>query len=956
MGGARFHFSVLGALRIQRDGETLVLSSGRQRALLALLLQADGRPIVRDRLVDELWQQRPPATAVAALHVHMAKLRELIGDLLVLDTGGYWLRPDRYELDSRNFERLLAEARGATATDPQSARANLRQALELVRGEPLSDLPAEGSIGLWRQLLEEEVLQATLLDYELRLDGGADSELIAALEKLLVAHAFEERAWIVLITALERAGRRAEALDAYQRARRLFAKELGIDPSPRLQALQAKILTAQGAPSVSESTESAAPAETGQVESFIPAPPTPTVGRDSDLAELANLLEGGSRLITVVGPGGVGKTRVLVELARRSAERFPDGVVFVPLEQLEDAELLEAEIALALSRRPGAQSLTVDALAAHLQGREMLIALDNFEHLSDAAKVVAKLLEQAPKLTVAVSSRSPLRIRGEDAYEIEPLRLPRTHGLEEVLASPAAQLFLARLRAAGRRLNAGVADFPDAGSAQMVAAVCEAVDGLPLGIELAAARAATLGLELVAEQVSEPLALGENALSDLPRRHRTLTDTIGWSYDLLSERARPVFRASGAFLGSFSADALAATAGRESVLPELEELVSAGLIRVARNAGRFELLPLVRVFAERQLAEAEEAVEVYRAHAGHYVKVLRHVVEAFDAGTAPGELARLVEVDHPNLRQALDRAIERGESEAAAGLALALRPVWFTRMQDLEGQRLIGRVLDRLEVASEVELRLLRAASFLESWQTDDDDWTLRLVDRAAVLGDSDAQAVALVNLFGAAMNARRLDRLDELRPQLQAILSSGVSDRALVATAYHLAIDAYANGEFEQAAELASLSLERAQAIGFDYQAGTAASAVLLAGSARDGVIELTQLKDLLDLISRASVETMNVCGLWFVASYAAGIGSGTAVRWLALAESILVSLGIDLWPESLIRDETLAALGIELSDLSLETDSPDHRAALAQARMWLETRPADECSPRVVLRLTSG
>jgi predicted ATPase len=928
-------FEVLGPLTFEREGEVVPLPSGRQRSLLALLLQAGGVPLSRDRLIDELWGERPPASAVSALHVHLSKLRNLLDGLLVLETSGYALAPQGFELDVWHFDELVERARA----DPGNAGVLLGEALALVRGEPLCDVACEGTVSQWRRALEEKLLQAVMLRLDTDLAAGAAGELVAELERLVAAHPFEERLWGQLMVALYRSGRQADALDSYQRARRRFVDELGLEPGDALVQLQRRILDAD---STLRLTVDAAPARR-TAGSNLPRPTTRLVGRDRELTALEDLLaDPDVRLLTLAGPGGVGKTRLLIEIARRHEPDYADGAVFARLERLTDAAQVAAEIATALGKGDAADAPSADGLANYLREREVLVVIDNFEHLLPAAVLIAELLEQAPHIRVLVSSRMPLRIRGEHVFELEPLELPVGDSGAELSQSPAVQLFLQCALASNRKLDV------DMGLVQTVAGICRALDGLPLAIELAASRSQLLSPTEIAAQLADPLSIGEHALRDLPDRQQTLEATIDWSYDLLGEEARAVLRRAGVFLGGFSLEALEAVTGSPA-RSRLDELLDASLVRRQSAAGRFELLELVRAFALDALSDAGELPDARARERRYFAADVASASEGFDEGGSPGELAAPLMPDHANLRSALEDAIEQRDEQSALGLALALRPVWFASMLRVESQELVGRMLDTFTLGWNDEVRLLRAVSFVDGFGQAAGTWTRRLAKRAEEVGDAEAMTMAVANLFGQALNERDRDEMARLRPSLVALLNPEASPRALGWTHYFLALDAYVDGRFEAALEHSALSVEDAVACGHDFMHASAVATRLLARSAKDEGIRCADLAQALELMRRPSVQPMAAFALWLVARYAAGVEPETAGRWLAHAERILDAIDSKLWPESLLRDETMAVLA--LSDLAplLEATAPlDDGEALDEAVAWLAARDPAEISPR--------
>ena len=931
---------MLGPLTFERDGQVVAVPSGRQRSLLALLLLAGGVPLSRDRLIEELWGDRPPSSAVSALHVHLSKLRALLGGMLLLDTAGYALAAGDFELDVWRFDDLVEQARA----DPDRASLLLREALALFRGEPLSDVAAERSIAQWRCALEEKRLQANLLRIEADLDRGGAGELVPELERIAAEHRFEERVWGQLMLALYRAGRQADALDAYQRARRALAEELGLEPSEQLARLQQRILERD--PTLLVEQPAASPRQTqdpGVRPSNLPRPVTRLVGREDELHALSGLMAVPDvRLVTLTGPGGVGKTRLLLELAARHEQSYADGVAFVRLEHVTDPALVAAEIASAIAQRDRSEGPGADALPNYLRDRELLLVIDNFEHLMSAAILPAELLGSAPQLRVLVSSRTPLRIRGEQVFEVEPLPLPAGESDQEVSESPAVQMFLQCALASNRNLVVG------APVARTVAQICRALDGLPLAIELAASRASVLAPAQIGEQLAKPLSIGRRTLRDLPDRQQSLGTTIRWSYDLLTPPAREVFLCAGVFLGGFDAAALEATVGR-SPRAELNELLETSLIRHRADESRFEMLELVRAFALDELARVGELERTRARHRDYFVRQVAAVSEALDAGTSPGAAAAPILADHANVRAALEHAIEVGDEQSAISLALGLRPVWFAGMLRQESQELVDRLLARFPVPAEQEIALLRAVSFVEGFSPVVSEWTRRLVARAAELGDQEALATATGNLFGRAINARDRNEMGRLRPMLVAVITTEASPAALGWTHYFLALDAYVDGRFEEAYEHAALSAASAGELGHAYMLATAVATRLLAESARDRAIARSGLAEVLELVRDVSVQPLAAFALWFVARYAAAVAPETAGRWLAHADRIVAAIDSELWPESILRDECLTMLSVaEQGTLSGGAAPLDYATALAEAAAWVDMRDPSERVPR--------
>jgi predicted ATPase/DNA-binding SARP family transcriptional activator len=926
---------------VDRDGAAVALVGQKPRVLLAVLLMNRGRPVTVDQLVEALWGERAPASVASAVHVHLSKVRAAVGDLLVRTPAGYLLQAGGYRLDAERFEELVELGR----RDPARARRALAEALALWRGEPLADLPPEGPIGEWQRLLSEQHLHATVLRIDAELADGTAAELVGELEQLVRLHPFDERLWERLMLALYRAGRQAEALDVYARARTLLAAELGLDPGAGLQALHARVLRHDptlSLPGVSSglAAQAAAPAR-GRV--VLPQPATRLIGRAVNLLELEVLTDDPfCRLVTLLGPGGVGKTRLAIAHAQRWAERFADGAVFVGLARLTESGQVRAEVASTLAQRTGGTEPNEQNLPRFLQARELLLVIDNFEHVLPAADLVAELLEQAPGLKVLVTSRERLRLRGERLFEVEPLA---TEGVESAEAvAPAAELFIAGAQAVDRRFVADDATLVTIGE------ICRALDGLPLAIELAAARTAVLTVDEIAAQLAEPLSIGSGALRDLPDRHQTLTATIRWSYELLAPAAQRALRAASVFQGSFAREALDAVA-QAPISSEIDDLREASLVHTAGIVGRFRLLDLVRAFGREQLTEAGEATAVQRAHRSYYVK--RYAAVAADEHPAePGPVAREMAPDHADLRAAITSSVAASDAASAVTLTRALQPIWMTGQLEESGT-VVDQVLGAFSVSADDELYLLRMAAFANSYRPSNKYWAQRRVARAGELGQVGPQVAGLGNMIAHAFARRDFLEALTLRDQLLPLIDSPQLRRRTRASGlWMLAGCAYAEGDLAAACRLADEAVADAASDGHPHMLTIARTMRLEVSSAREQAIELHDLSEIVDGALTLQIADVSVATLVCAARYAVNFDPPFAAELLAEAQRLTAAaLGGDMWPESQLRDETLELLG--LADAAALLDqAPGEGSAdiLARLQTWLGGRSPTERAPRTV------
>ena len=938
-----YRFGVLGPLSVERDGQTLPIASGRQRTLLAVLLAAGG-PVSRDQLIDELWGERAPATAGKALSVFISRLRAQIGDVVAYRAGAYQLSAGDYELDADRFAALVARAR----TEPAVARALLAEALALFRGEPLADVDSDGAVGTWRRALAQERLAANIARIDLDLANGHGPELIAELEQLREAQPYEERIWAQSMVALSHAGRQVDALDAYQRVRRLFAFELGIEPGEPLARLQARILAGEEVAPVGSSVgeESVLVPLASQRPSGLPRPLGALVGRSSELAELTGLIaDPDVRILTLVGTGGVGKTRLALEFAHLQEQNFSGGAMFVALERVDDPALVPAEIAAAVGQLSGQAPPTVDRLGDVLADRELLLLLDNFEHVLPAAAAVASLVAAAPRIRVVVTSRSPLRIRGERLFDLDPLALP-AGGDADIGASSAVQLFLQLAAAVDRRLTV------DGELMRRAAAICRRVEGLPLGIELAAAQLRGLTPEQIEETLKRPLAFSGQAPRDLPARQQTLTETIGWSVNLLPPGARQTLLAASVFRGGFVLEALAAVSGSATVQEELEQLLDASLIRRESGERRFGMLELVRSFALDELASQGRSEEIRERHRRYFAEMIEPLGVLLDDGDPPGPLAVQLRPEHANLRAAFDHAVDSGDGASALALVRGMRSLWYDGWLRAEGCELIGRLLSRFAIDPDDELILLRAASFLEGMVMDSHahhPFTERLALLAEQLGNQSALSTAVANLTVMALNAQDTEAVGRLRLRLSLFADADIPPRYLAGLNNTLAAAAYLEGDIDAANAYAAEAVRLAASVDHAYGLGSARATQLMFLAIRDHEIRRSDLTEALETIARTAVAPLVVVALWLVARYAAEIDRDAAIRWMLDAERIYADVDLRLWPEEDLRTQTLAALGLEMLPAIAAEPVGDCFEILAAASAWLSARDAGETGVRL-------
>jgi predicted ATPase/DNA-binding SARP family transcriptional activator len=725
-------FRVLGPLEIVEAGAPIQLTARRQRALLAALLLRAGEGVSADALIDAVWGHAPPASAASVLRLYLSQLRRVLpAGRLIRRPPGYALVVEPGELDAARFEELMTEARLALAEDnPRLARSLLDRALGLWRGAALADLAEEPFARDEAARLEELRLGCSEDRFELDLALGGHGEVVADLERLVVEHPLRERLRRQLMLALYRAGRQADALACYRDGHTALGEELGLAPGPELRELERLILLQD--PSLDLVAANGRPSEGRGV----PVPATETIGRERELAELERLvLARSTRLITVVGAGGIGKTRLSVETAIRAGAKLADGAVVVELAPLRDPELLLPAIGRALGLREADSASWPARLGEHLRPLELLLVLDNLEHLVEGVAPLAGLLEVAPRLTIVATSRTVLRLAAEHVFEAPPLA-----------QAAAVELFTRRTLAAGASPAVVQA------SPEVVEQVCALLEGTPLAIELAAPWLRTLQPSELLGRLDSRLDTLQGGSRDAPARHRTLRSTIDWSYDLLDPGEQRLFVQLSVFSGGFTLESLLAVADSGDAVAQLGALVAASVVQA--GAGRHRLLEVVREYAAERLAE-DAAPKLRHAR---YFTALAEAAEQGLSGRDQGEWLGRLDAEHDNLRAALDWLAAGDDAAGELRLAVALGRFWYVRGHVGEGLARLRHAFERAPAsAGAMVAKALRSSSALALIQG---DYALArdLVERALALyrslGDRLGAARSLSNL-GAILHAQ---------------------------------------------------------------------------------------------------------------------------------------------------------------------------------------------------------
>ncbi len=908
-------FSLLGPLSVTLDGAPIALGGQKRRALLAVLLLDANHVVSRDRLIDALWGEDPPDTARNTIQVYVSQLRKLLPEG-VLETAapGYRLVVEPEAVDLFEFMRLSEEGRTALgAGDAPGAADALEAALALWRGAPLADFAWEPFAQTEIVRLEELRLAALEDRIEADLSLGRHGQLIAELERLVAEHPLRERLRGQLMLALYRSGRQADALAVYQRARRTMVDELGIEPGESLRRLERSILAHD--PSLN------APQAGATSPRRVPTPPTPLLGRERELAALADLVRNeDTRLVTLTGTGGIGKTRLALELVRRLAPEFHNGSAVATIATLRDPALVTRAILEALEI-PEVGRDPEEELIRVLKDSELLLLVDNFEQVLPAARNIARLLEAAPALKLIVTSRAPLHVAAEREFPVPPLA-----------EDEAAELFIARAQAANP-------DFAlSEQNAAAVAELCARLDGLPLAIELAAARTKLLPPTALLSRLGNRLELLTGGRRDAPQHQQTLRMTLDWSYDLLDPAAQRLFARLGVFAGGCTLPSAEAVCdGDGSVLEGLAALVDESLVvqrETLAGEPRFSMLEIVREYALERLSTSGEGEETRRRHLEHFV-VFAEQAEPELIGADQIEWLDRVDHEHDNLRAALAYALETADSSSALRLVVGVRRFWHIHGYLAEGRQVLESALAITPVApSEDRANALNMIGILAGEQGDFDAARVKfqaaLADARAV-GATRSISSALVNLGNMAFYGGDLDAARDLYKESIEHFASLGDLRGQALAKENVGLMALTADDVPEAVTWLTDALELAREVGDDREVAAASRSLAAAMIELGETVQATNLLAESLALARGLGEAhgIAVCLETFAGISATGGDVERAATLFGASDAARASIGAQRQPDQqILYDRWLARTLADLDTNTYSTRYEDGRA----------------------------
>ena len=679
---------VLGPVELFDDAKVVRVPRA-ERTLLVALAARLGERVSVDVLEEALWPNGPPPSARKTLQGHVVKLRRLLGPAAIVELdGSYRLDPDVVQVDSWRVATLVTEARELLRRgDFETAGRMLQDTRTEFRGEPYEGVAGAVPVGEVQRLQE---LRAAVVEdaAEVELARGSGETCIGDLELFVQANPYRERAWGQLMRALYQAGRPADALAAFGRARMILAVDLGIEPGPALREVEQAILTHD--PSL---VPNAAPRrELGRAN--LPAAVSPIVGRQLELTVLATMFAS-ERLITLTGVGGIGKTRLAIEIAAQSVGRHEVGPYFVDLAPIVDIDLVPAAVAAALGVHADPHEDVMTAVREAIADQQVVLLVDNCEHLlPKISGVVTTLLTSNPGVRILATSREQLGVAGEQVCPVDPLQVPPAGAApDQVEVSDAGALFLARLP---MNLATGPLS-PDELAA--VGRICRTLSGIPLGLELAAARCRTLSVSQLADRLDRWVGELAPLRHGVTPRHRTMAAALDWGFELLTPAAQVALQAMSVFAGGCDLAAFSTVCLDDSALPAddvLDELVRTSFVNVdfAAERTRYRLLEPVRQYASGHLATSGDSTERHRRHLDYYLALARALTNDIDQVGFDTQWDGL-RPELGNFRAALDwAATDRESTDAGLRLASRLFDLWTSDGHHDEGLSRIVTMLD----------------------------------------------------------------------------------------------------------------------------------------------------------------------------------------------------------------------------------------------------------------------
>jgi predicted ATPase/DNA-binding SARP family transcriptional activator len=756
-------FEILGPLRVIDGPTTLSPGSPQQQKVLALLLASPNQVVSSDRLIDQVWGEQPPPSARHLVQNYVWRLRKLIDDFAdpqrILSEGrGYAIRVAAEDLDALELVELVDKAQETQGYDTAAAERLLGEAVAMWRGRPFGDLSDDSpTLRAEATRLEEIYLRAVTKHIDARLELGDHQELVGELESLTTQYPYRERIWEQRMLALYRSGRQAEALRLCQTLRKMLGEDLGIEPGPAMNELEGRILLHD----VDLLWEPPPP------PSNLPTVMTSFVGRTSEIAEVVKLLDT-YRQITLTGPGGVGKTRLAIEVAKRVLSRFPDGVWWIDLAPLSDPLRVVAAIAEAFGVSAQPDTPLIESVTRSLERRRALLLVDNCEHVAAAvADVVTSILLGADRIRVVATSRTPLHVSGEVLWNVPALAVPLTEeaNVADLQLSDAIRLLIERGTAVDRTF--AVSD----DNARSVVELCRRLDGMPLAIEMAASRLGVLSPAQIVSSLDDRFSLLTRPEQGAVARHETLKTTIDWSYQLLEPGVRRIFDRLSTFAGAFGIEETTAIAfsddQRRTPLEVITDLVHASMVTTTgtdTEAVRYRLLETLRAYGTDRLRARGESDSASKAHADYFLGL---AIEATDAVETPGfaDWVQRFDEAYADLREALGWAMAHAQPDSYLPAAPALFQYWYRTFDPREAEHWGLRLLRATEGTAE-PLRAWAhlALAFSGVVRGKPDEAQANSAAAIEILRKADSRAALVTALFGAGNAAIQVGDFESAR------------------------------------------------------------------------------------------------------------------------------------------------------------------------------------------------